>query len=286
MTARQLRAAACLGLILFVVGCSNTRTTSPAPTPSVAEEHIDVGGLTRDYLVAAPLDVADHDPLPLLLVLHGATQTMADAETWGYDTVAAASGAVVAYPQGQDRVWNAGATDTGVNDVAFIAALVTQMKSRYPIDPQRVFIAGGSNGGQMAYRAACELADDIAAVADLSGALLVDCQPTKPVSVIDIHGTADSMIPIEGGGTGCRPVECPPLADTLERWIQIDGCTGDPTETTLAEGTDEATYANCRDGTAVTAIRAAGVDHVLSNIQIDVTAVTWQFLTSHPRPAS
>ena len=58
----------------------------------------------------------------------------------------------------------------------------------------------------MAYRAACELSDRIAAVGDVNGPLLVDCHPSSPVSVIDVRGMADTeYTPPEGGGTGCEP---------------------------------------------------------------------------------
>ena len=267
-------------------------TATPAPTPNAVTEHIDVAGLTRDYIVVTPSDIATREQMPLLLVLHGAGQTMRDAQSYGFDLAAGESGAVVVYPQGKKDplfpnrpgyAWNAGASDTGVDDVALIKALIQRLTAKYAIDSKVIFVVGASNGGQMAYRAACELSDRIAAVGDISGALLVDCQPSSRVSVIDIHGMADTMIPPSGGGEGCLPKQCPPLHDTQDAWRQIDGCSGDPSITTIAPESVETEWAACDDATAVAFIRAGNTNHFLQGIQFDPAEVVWAFLKAHPR---
>ena len=277
-----------------VTPTASVTTVAPTATASAppAAAHIQVGDLMRDCLVVIPPDVADRDPMPLLLVLHGAGETMYDAKFMtGYDAMAIDPGAVVAYPQGMTNAflgkytgWNAGATDTGVDDVAFIKALIDRMEVDSPIDPNRVFILGGSNGGQMAYLAACELSSGVAAVADVVGAMLVPCHPSQPVSVIAIHGTADDTIPIDGGKVAyCPPlVECPSFADTMQRWRQIDGCNGDPTVTENAR-TVETSWADCEGGTAVTFIKAIGKGHNWYTSDPDDRAVTWAFFMNHPR---
>ena len=266
---------------------------TPAPTPNRVTASIDVGGVTREYTVVTPPDVSNRVQLPLLLVLHGAEQTMQVIESYGFDVAALESGAVVVYPQGekdperpgrQGYIWNSGQTDTGFDDVAFVRALLDRMEADYPIDPGRVFIEGASNGGQMAYRAACELSDRIAAVGDISGTLLVDCQPSSPVSVIDLRGMADPIwTPPAGGGQGCKPLDCPPLAVTQETWRRIDGCTGDPTMIQIAPTSVETEWTTCEDGTAVAFIRAANADHFMDGVDFDFVRLIWAFLNDHPR---
>lgn len=298
--------AACLALVL--VGCGQSGAPSAMPAspaaaatpglqsasvpassaaPNAVTGHMDVGGMTRDYIVVTPPNVADREPLPLLLALHGRTQTMYDAESiGGFDAMAVDPGAVVVYPQGSSHAWNAGTCCTqGVDDVAFIGALIDRMEADFPVDPNRVFVVGGSNGGEMAERAACELSGRIAAIADVIGTLLVDCQPSQPVSVIAIHGTADGSIPIDGGLTldpSCQDAPCPAFADTMERWRQIDGCTGDPTVSEDAF-TSETAWTTCADGTAVTFIKALGKGHEWYTSNPDDRAVTWDFFMRHPR---
>jgi len=266
---------------------------TPAPTPTVTTAHIEVDGRTRDYMLATPPDVADRDPLPLLFVLHGYTGTMNDAAAIsGFNAMAMDPGAVIVYPQGYGQSWNAGAccepaNVDGVDDVAFISALVDRMEADYPVDPDRVFVAGGSNGGEMAERVACDLSSRVAAIADVIGTLLVDCQPSQPVSVIAIHGKADVRIPIDGGLTddaSCQDAPCPAFADVMERWRQLDGCPGDPT-VTADTYTSETTWASCDAGTAVTFITAIGKGHSSYTSNPDDRAVTWDFFMNHPRSA-
>jgi polyhydroxybutyrate depolymerase len=270
-------------------------TPSPSPRAGlrITDGQIDVDGRTRDYRVVTPPDVADRGPLPLLLALHGWTQTMSDAERiGGFDMMAMDPGAVVVYPQGYGSSWNAGgcckpANVEGIDDVGFIVALIDRMEADYPVDPERVFIVGGSNGGEMAERAACELSDRIAAIADVIGTLLVDCHPSQPVSVIGIHGSADVQIPILGGLTGdasCHEDPCPAFASVMQSWRQIDGCTGEPTVTGDAS-TIETTWTTCAGGTAVTFIKAIGKGHEWYTSNPDDRAVTWAFFMNHPRRA-
>src|SRR6185295_5222148 len=87
-----------------------------------------------------------------------------------------------------------------VDDVTFISLLIDELERTQPIDTHRVFASGHSNGAIMSYRLACELADKIVAIAVQAGTLFVDeCAPSHHVSVLQIHGTADENLPINGG---------------------------------------------------------------------------------------
>src|SRR5205814_1785627 len=88
-----------------------------------------------------------------------------------------------AYPDGSDggfglypTDWNAGTCcgapfREGVDDLAFISAIISQVEGRLSVDHARVFIAGFSDGGRMAYHVACQLGSKIAAIAVVSGSL-------------------------------------------------------------------------------------------------------------------
>src|SRR6202021_3599767 len=86
-----------------------------------------------------------------------------------------------------------------VDDIGFLRALLEKIERDYAVDPQRVYFTGISNGGMMSYRVACEVAEQGAAIAPVEGALNVECHPTAPVSVLIFHGTADRLVPFEGG---------------------------------------------------------------------------------------
>ena len=94
--------------------------------------------------------------------------------------------------------------------------LVADVASAYAVDPDRVYAAGHSNGGIMALRLACEASDVFAAVGVQSSALgITTCEPRNPVSLLQIHGTADTNVPIDGGrGSGLADVDFRPAKQT------------------------------------------------------------------------
>jgi polyhydroxybutyrate depolymerase len=268
---------------------SPTASASPLPTPAVTTAQIDIGGQARNYTVLVPPDVAARGPLPLLLALHGGNVTQAQARaTSGFDALAIEPGAVVVFPEGYQNSWNAGtcckpATTQAIDDVAFISALIDQLEADYAIDPNQVFITGDGTGGSMAYRAACELSDRIDVVAVISGPLLVDCSPSRPISALHVHGTADTLFLYDGGGTACDG-PCPAVAQTMDLWRQADGCTGAPTTTT--EGIlVTTTNSTCSGGVEVELIAANGLDTTwgAQSAGLDDTAVLWTFLKGHIR---
>ena len=88
----------------------------------------------------------------------------------------------------------------GVDDVAFVDALIGELEATYPIDEDRVYAFGHSNGAIMSYRLACELGDRVVGIGVFAGTLGVEvCDPAEPVSVIHVHGTADTNLPLAGG---------------------------------------------------------------------------------------
>ena len=174
-------------------------------------------GRVRTYHVYVPSTVvagAGGAAVPLLVALHGGTGWGTQFErNSGFDGLAEANRFIVVYPDGIGigangtdlRTWNGGdccgpAARQKVDDVGFIRLLIARLRSQYRIDPAHVVATGHSNGGILAYRLACELSDEIAAIGVQSAALEVNaCRPSHPVSALQIHGSADQNIPINGG---------------------------------------------------------------------------------------
>ena len=178
-------------------------------------------------------------PTPLVILLHGYGETgfVQDAY-FGLDAVAEDKGFLLAYPDGTvdsngEHFWNA--TDaccdldhTGVDDVAYLNAVIDDMERQYNVDKKRVYFTGHSNGGFMSHRMACDAAPRIAAIASLAGAVWKDaskCNPTEPVGVVEIHGDMDMEVPYDGGP------DLPSAMQTVATWSQKNGCTGDLTDT-------------------------------------------------------
>jgi polyhydroxybutyrate depolymerase len=249
-----------LTLITVVLAGCSARCASAAPDDQSAT--FEFGGLSRTYLVHVP----PGRPTGLVVNLHGGTSTGSQEETLtSFDGVADANGFVVVYPDGIDRNWadGRGASEPdhrGVDDVGFLAALAGKLTNEYGIDPGRVFATGMSNGGFMANRLGCDRADVFAAVAPVSGTLgtNVACNPSRPVAVLEVHGTADPLVPFDGGTMRGRggTSDIVSARAMVERWRSADGCQGAPAAETLP-GTGDGTVVHrftstpCAAGTAV-----------------------------------
>jgi polyhydroxybutyrate depolymerase len=142
-----------------------------------------------------------------------------------------------------DQFWKAtdaccgfGATD--VDDVAYLTAIIDQVSADRDVDPKRIYLMGHSNGGFMSYRMACDLSGRVAAIASLAGATFADteqCAPDEPVSVLQVHGTADGTIAFDGGTIPVVNTTFPGARTSVTTWAGYDGCDGtlEPTGATL-----------------------------------------------------
>lgn len=258
-------------------------TTAPASAnPGDPPGALTFGGLQRTYLVHAPAG----PPNGLVINLHGAGMTGGDqAAATGYNGVADQYGFVVAYPDGIDLSWADGRGASvpdrqGVDDVGFLSALIDRLSAEYGIPQGRVFVTGMSAGAFMANRLACDRADLVSAVAPVAGTLGsgVGCAPSRPVSVLEIHGTADSVVPFGGGpmvgrGGASEIISAPAMA---ERWRQADGC-GPFVEQAAYGDVQQAVAAGCAAGTQVVLTRVNGGGHTWL---ADASQASGQFFAS------
>jgi polyhydroxybutyrate depolymerase len=276
--------------------------TLGAPASGDRSGTLDIGGRTRTYFVHVPSHYDGHKPLPLVFVLHGATQSPESAEQMsGMSAKADRENFLTVYPSGTGRLsrvptWNSGACcsyamEHNVDDVAFLRALIKKLERDYAVDPKRIYFTGISNGGMMSYRAACEMSDEVAAVAPVEGAQDLACHPSNPVSVLVFHGTADHLVPFDGGSTpfqlGSKRSDTP-VADAVAFWVKQDGCSPTPRhEETTVVHSDK--YSGCKDGSAVTLYAIQGGHHAwpgtrISGNDVSATDLIWTFFEQHPKP--
>ncbi|MFH1158200.1 MAG: PHB depolymerase family esterase [Pseudomonadota bacterium] len=169
----------------------------------------------RSFLLYKPSSVPEGKKMPLLIVLHGGLGN-ADyiAKELGMNQVAEKRGFMVAYLNGTGgqrfmknmRTWNAGggccgsALKENTDDIGFIQGFIKDMSAKYPVDADRLYMAGHSNGAMMGYRFVCEKPGVVAAFVSVSGTLTASNQCHLPgLQVLDIHGENDQNVPVEGG---------------------------------------------------------------------------------------
>ncbi len=261
-------------------GASTAPVTNVAPVAAATVAPGSTGVVTlgaRPFRLHVPAGYDGATPLPLVVGLHGYTSSSQELDRYlGLSAASDARGFLLALPDGTldrrgDRFWNATSTccdidRTGVDDSGYLSALVTAVRAAYPVD--RVAVVGHSNGGYLAHRFACDHADQVDAIASLAGPLPADtsgCRPSRPVSVLHVHGTADTTVPYDGrAGDSSAP-------GTAAAWARLDGCR--PTPAAAPAQDDDASLPGaettvlvwadgCRDGSRVALWTIAGGQHV------------------------
>lgn len=254
---------------------------------------VTVDGATRVYTVHVPATMTTQTPTPLILAFAGYRMPPGQLEQLSDLN---GSGAIVVYPQAASTAagvgWQGAPYSSGADDVAFTAALLDDVKSRLCVDPKRVFAAGISNGGGFVSLLSCALPERIAAFAVVSGAIYPatnpSCESGSPVPVIEFHGTADDVIPYDGGIRHDATVAPVPL--WLSQVATRNGCTIDPRSESVATGVERQTWTGCRDRGALVHYRIDGGGHVWPGAEgsgetaISATTLIETFFTAHPLP--
>ncbi|GAC1427615.1 MAG: PHB depolymerase family esterase [Ktedonobacteraceae bacterium] len=253
-------------------------------------ETITSSGITRTFLVHLASSYG-MQPQPLVLLYHGYNWTSQIMEqTSGMDKEADKEGFVLVYPQGADDppTWNAGVGAYGptgdADDIQFTRDMLHSIEQNYCVDSHRVYIAGFSLGGGMAYRLACTLSDKLAAVVTISGAyypIPEGCHPTRPLPIMEIHGYADPLAPYAGNVNAHMGA----VQDYLNGWLSRDQCTGDP-ETFLQQGdVTGLQWTKCAANTIVRHYRISDGQHTWPGSPgtthvIDANVVIWDFFST------
>lgn len=271
------------------------------------DDPMPVGGV-RPARVVVPTSYDGTTPLPLVVALHYfSTDASYFDGLMRFSHQAQVDGFFLVLPNGTRdahdvRFWNGTPACCDVDgampdDSAYLQGLIDEMKTRYHVDSTRVYVFGYFDGGFMAYRMACDHADSITAIASLSGAtfdLETDCHASQPVSVLESHGDADTVIVYLGGSAVIDPLTAryPGARDTVERWATRAGCNltmavdGTPfdvdTSVTGAETTPRDYAIGCAGGVNTALWTEHGSD-VFPPLAPDYTARVYAWLSAHHR---
>ena len=273
----------------------------------------------REYRLHVPPSYTGTDAVPLVFDLHGATSTDSAQEFYSaFSTKADAANFIVIYPQGLSTGYVTYAHWNGFllpsppepNDLAFLTTLLDTMEAQLCIDPARVYSTGMSNGAIMSVRLACSLSSRIAAIAPVAGAYYPPgttnvtsetCPDTTPVPIITFHGTADTLVPFNGGLGGVSgttnfrlPIDnTTPAEDVMADWSAHNGCTSGRQESQVSSEVRLVQYTGCDLGAIVQLYIVDGGGHTWPGAgfvqglgyvtqQISATDLIWSFFVAHP----
>ena len=280
----------------------------------------------RTYLIHLPPNYDGINSLPLVILLHGAGSNAKFSEkATGMSDEADKEGFIVVYANALQlmrfwftnilfppigiwgNTWNGGSCcgfglRRNVDDVGFIRVLIERLQNTYKIDPNRIYVTGGSNGGCLAYRIGSELSDIIAAIAPVDGtaggngtALIsspfwVIPKPKNPVSVIVFHGMNDNIFPYDGGPSTFWPdghVWFLSVNDSVSIWVENNSCNSIPQIDVSDDGNIIIrTYTDGDNGTDVVLYTIVDGEHGWprpNDMGISATDIIWDFFKSHPK---
>ena len=262
---------------------------------STVESTLVSGGIERLYRVYVPGSYDGVQPLPLVMSLHGlGGNARLQEQHTGFNDLAEREGFIAVYPQatGDRSTWRSEARGRAgqVDDVQFLSDLLAELKATYCVDPARVYVDGVSNGGGMTVTLACALGDELSAIGTVAAVTHTSaCAPDEPVPLIAFHGTADEVVPYEGGRLFAAAE-----AWTAD-WAASNGCTAsDPKP---QEGDVSAVhYTDCAENADVIFYTIHGGGHAWPGVSplldgrfgettqdINATEAMWAFFAEHAR---
>lgn len=272
---------------------------------SIAQQTINAtithDGLTREYILYVPANYSTNTTTPLVLNFHGYTSNASDQMWYGdFRPISDTAGFIIAHPMGTKdnqgtTFWNVGWSIETVDDVGFISALIDSISSDYNIDQNRVYSTGMSNGGFMSYLLACQLSNKIAAIASVTGSMnpgtLFSCQPQHPTPVMQIHGTADGVVPYNGANFSLH------IDSAVKYWTDYNNCDQNPIVTSVPNNSllDGSTvthyaYSNGNNGVSVELFKVSMGGHTWpgslfagtgTNQDINASEEIWEFFSRY-----
>lgn len=290
-------------------GCANASSSYAAGTRA---QQLTYMGTERSFRLHVPPGYDGERALPLVMLFHGGGGSGRQFELASarMNPIADREGFVAVYPDGSGvlKTWNGVgccgyAVQNEVDDVGFVDALLDHLETELCLDTRRLYASGMSNGAILSHRLACELSSRLAAVAPVAGTdMTARCHPSRPVPIMQIHGSDDGHVPWNGG-EGCGPagVSFTSVPDSLARWRTRNGCSDRESEyLRLGDGAC-ARLEGCAAGADVVLCTIRGGGHNwpggeppadlvpcaadgFQSSSFSASEVIWRFFTKHALP--
>ena len=242
-----------LSILFCMVSCQDKMGVDETlPTGLLKDQSFLSNGLEREYHLYVPSDYIDR---PLVILLHGNRSSHDDIigersitsphKVWL--ALAEENKFIVLIPNGtlgstNNRGWNDCRTDSegnpDVDDVGFIEELLSSIKEDYAYNSDKVYVAGTSNGGHMAYRLAVEIPDKIAAFGAIASSIAANSaciETTTPVSALFMNGTDDGILPYNGGEMSSSRGTVLSTQESIDYWVERNQTSKTPSVTAIMD---------------------------------------------------
>lgn len=253
----------------------------------------------RMYRLYLPIHYVNTMQHALILNFHGyASDPEWQEHISKFDQLANTQGFIVVYPEGTMgndgvRGWNTGLhSEITSNDVLFVSNLLNDIQRNLCVNPNQIYATGFSNGGGFVNELACTMSGRIAAFAPVSGSYVSsfkNCAVHKSVSLMEIHGTADGIVPYNGDN---RTREFA-VQSWTKRWVLHDNCYPKSSVAYRSKRVVEYSWTNCQDQASIITYKIMGGRHTWPvlrfkrsinghNVYINAATLIWDFFDQHP----
>jgi polyhydroxybutyrate depolymerase len=234
-----------------------------------AQEEIQIDEHTRSFVVHLPQGYDSQQHYPVVILLHGRDQDAAEmARLTHFNEVADKDSIIAIYPNAVNGRWNIGAGQPqpygrgpyrrrgpygpgypgprrppGENregparagDMQFLHRVLDKVTTHYSVDTRRIYAVGLGEGGFMAIRMGCNMADRIAAIAVVAAAMprSLNCIPSRPIPALFMNGTDDPIVHYDGGRYKDGLLHLLSAEDTAKDWARLNHCSEKPSESKL-----------------------------------------------------
>lgn len=245
-------------------------------------------GLEREYFLYIPESYTGEEAVPLLFDLHtnlgnkerqyrsSQFNLIADRENFILETPEST------IPEMTAR-WNYNNNPDYADDIGFINALMDSIIAQYNINEDRIYCAGSSGGAVMALNLACHIGDRLAAITAVKGIMnrevFENCNPSKPMPILQLHGTEDRIIPYKA------------VKPTLGYWIMYNQTSREPIITEVpniepdnGSTTEHYLFEDGTKGVTVEHFKVNGGRHVWfakPRFDVDASEEAWKFFSKY-----
>lgn len=256
-------------------------------------------GMARTYQLYVPRKYTGTENVPVVFDFHGFGSNAVEQMVYGkYTPEADRDDFLIVAPDGQvpdNRHFNLTSEKGLQNDVQMVGALLDHIEATLCVDRTRVYATGMSDGGAMTSALACTMSNRFAAFGAV--AVIIACGGTRSVPIMAFSGTADPVVPFNGGKVSCcggASLGSAPAA--MARWAEHDHCAKNFTEVRLGTEVRRRTWSGCDPGSAAVFYIIDGGGHTWpgsihidrlgkTTDQIDASATIWKFFQAHTLPA-
>ena len=294
---RQGMPGALVCILVFLSGLAGTGSASGKDSKvskgsfNLTLEH---DGLTRKYLLYVPSSYDGRSEVPLLFNFHGfGGKVTSYVKSTDMRPLADEKNFLLVYPQGSPingfSHWNA-ATPSKTNksdadDLGFVKKMISAISASHKVDPERIYACGYSNGAFFSYYLGCYLSDRLAAIGSVSGTMLEESyekgNPSRRVPMINLHGTADNVVPYEGKN-GLIPIP-----QVLSFWVKKNATHAEPESTNFKSGRTRvrrSVYSDAQGISWIEHYKIKGGRHVWFEFELNgsgANRLIWDFFSKH-----